>query len=70
MAMDHRILTHRWDVEDAHTLAVAEAHGAYVGLKKSLGMQPAEVTEVVKASGLRGRGGAASRSAAGARLGR
>jgi NADH-quinone oxidoreductase subunit F len=56
--MDHRILTHRWDVEDAHTLAVASQHGAYVGLKAAVAMQPAEVTEVVKASGLRGRGGA------------
>ena len=32
--------------------------GGYEGLKKALGMEPAAVTEQVKASGLRGRGGA------------
>ena len=32
--------------------------GGYAALKKALGMAPAEVVEVVKASGLRGRGGA------------
>ncbi|MCI0589380.1 MAG: NADH-quinone oxidoreductase subunit NuoF [Planctomycetes bacterium] len=40
-------------------LAVAREGGAYRALEKALrGMKPAEVTEVVKASGLRGRGGA------------
>ena len=34
------------------------AAGGYEGLKKALGMSPDEVTEEVKASGLRGRGGA------------
>ncbi|HYO87729.1 MAG TPA: NADH-quinone oxidoreductase subunit NuoF [Candidatus Limnocylindrales bacterium] len=33
-------------------------HGGYEGLKKALGMKPAEVIDVVKASNLRGRGGA------------
>ena len=33
-------------------------HGAYEGLRKALTMQPGEVIDVVKASGLRGRGGA------------
>ncbi len=32
--------------------------GGYKALKQSLGMQPGEVTEIVKESGLRGRGGA------------
>ncbi len=32
--------------------------GGYEGLRAALGMQPAEVIDVVKASGLRGRGGA------------
>lgn len=34
------------------------AGGGYEGLKRALGMSPAEVIEEVKASGLRGRGGA------------
>ncbi|MBP7865951.1 MAG: NAD(P)H-dependent oxidoreductase subunit E [Acidobacteria bacterium] len=33
-------------------------HGGYAGLRKALGMTPAEVVSVVKESGLRGRGGA------------
>src|SRR5215207_4392455 len=43
---------------NAYTLDFSVKHGAYEGLKKALGMQPAEVIELVKASGLRGRGGA------------
>ncbi len=35
-----------------------EATGGYQGLRKALGMTPAEVVEVVKQSNLRGRGGA------------
>ncbi|MGD9180692.1 MAG: NADH-quinone oxidoreductase subunit NuoF [Desulfobacterales bacterium] len=34
------------------------AKGGYAGLQRALGMSPAEVIEEVKASGLRGRGGA------------
>jgi NADH-quinone oxidoreductase subunit F len=51
------ILSYRHE-HDSHTLAVALKHGAYEGLRKALGLQPPEVTEIVKASGLRGRGGA------------
>jgi len=53
-----RILTQRWDIEGAHTLAVAEQHGAYKALRKALTMTPAEITQTVLDSGLRGRGGA------------
>lgn len=42
------------------TLSIAgyEASGGYQGLSRALRMSPAEVRELVKASGLRGRGGA------------
>lgn len=53
-----RILTARWGIPGSHTLAVAQEHGAYVALRKALTMAPADITAVVKASGLRGRGGA------------
>ena len=44
---------------DSHTLRVYEAGGGYSGLKKIISqMKPADVTELVKTSGLRGRGGA------------
>ncbi|MBL8146424.1 MAG: NADH-quinone oxidoreductase subunit NuoF [Anaerolineae bacterium] len=46
------------DVKNIHELKVYTKHGGYEGLKKALGMKPAEVIDVVKASNLRGRGGA------------
>ena len=45
--------------DDAYrTLPGYEAKGGFAGLKKALAMTPEQVTELVKASGLRGRGGA------------
>src|SRR4051794_29156469 len=44
---------------DSHTLPVYQASGGYAALKKALsGMSPVEVVDIVKASSLRGRGGA------------
>jgi len=58
MALEPRILTHRWEVPDAHRIDVAMVHGAWQALPKALAMARAEVTQIVKDSGLRGRGGA------------
>ncbi len=55
--MAHILLRHR-DIKDIYKLDVYQANGGYGGLKKALAMTPAEVVDVVKASGLRGRGGA------------
>ena len=55
--MEHILLRHR-DIEDLHKLDVYRRHGGYEGLKKALGMSREEVINVVKASNLRGRGGA------------
>jgi NADH-quinone oxidoreductase subunit F len=44
--------------KEAVTLAEYERAGGYQGLRKALRMTPAEVTELVKRSSLRGRGGA------------
>ncbi len=52
------VLTDNWDFERSWTLASYEEHGGYVGLKKALSMEPGAVVETVKASNLRGRGGA------------
>jgi NADH-quinone oxidoreductase subunit F len=46
------------DIQNLHHLDVYEKHGGYATLRKALGMKPEEVTEEVKKSGLRGRGGA------------
>ena len=43
---------------NSHTLDFFLKHQGYEGLRKALGMKPNEVIETVKASGLRGRGGA------------
>jgi NADH-quinone oxidoreductase subunit F len=55
--MAHILFRHR-DIPDLHKLEVYLANGGYEGLKKALSMTPAEVIDVVKASNLRGRGGA------------
>lgn len=51
-------LTARWGTSDSWTLASAREAGAYRGLAKALEMDPADITEAVKNSGIRGRGGA------------
>ena len=58
--MGVKILTRNWGVKDSHLLAVYEKNGGYASLKKALtgGMKPAQIIDEVKASGLRGRGGA------------
>jgi NADH-quinone oxidoreductase subunit F len=54
-----RILTRNVDKHDSETIAVYEAGGGYQALRKALsGMSPEAVTDEVKKSGLRGRGGA------------
>ena len=44
--------------EDLHTMKVYEELGGYQSLKKAFAQKPDEIVEAVKASGLRGRGGA------------
>lgn len=46
------------NVADGHRLSVYRDHGGYKSLHKAVGMAPADVIEEVKASALRGRGGA------------
>ncbi len=46
------------DIPDLHKIAVYEANGGFNALRKALGMKPEQVTDEVKKSGLRGRGGA------------
>jgi NADH-quinone oxidoreductase subunit F len=53
-----RVLTARWGIEGADGIKGYQKSGGYEGLRKALDMSPQEVIEEVKASGLRGRGGA------------
>ena len=55
---EHVLLRHR-DVPNIRDIEVYTAHGGYDALRKALNeMSPGAVTDTVKASGLRGRGGA------------
>src|SRR4051794_3313920 len=59
MAAFEPVLLRRQGKPDSQSLATYRADGGYRALEKALNeMQPAQVTDAVKASGLRGRGGA------------
>jgi len=52
------ILTELFGTEGLERLEVYRAHGGFEGLERALGMEPAAIVDEMKASGLRGRGGA------------
>ena len=52
------VLSAHWDEADSFTIAGYKRNGGYSAVAKSLAMQPDEVIQLVKDSGLRGRGGA------------
>ncbi len=52
------VLSDNWDADRPWTLESYESTGGYDGLKNALGMDQDAVIELVKESGLRGRGGA------------
>jgi NADH-quinone oxidoreductase subunit F len=57
-AIGTKLVTMRFGDEKARTLAGYEATGGYAQLRKALAMTPDSITNEVKASNLRGRGGA------------
>jgi NADH-quinone oxidoreductase subunit F len=52
------VLLRNVGIKDSHTLRVYRERGGYQGLAKALEKAPADVVNIVKDSGLRGRGGA------------
>jgi len=52
------LLSAHWDEPDSHTLDGYLRHGGYSSLAPTFAQQPEEVIQVIKDSGLRGRGGA------------
>ncbi len=58
VSMPTKIVTARLEHADSHTLERYLATGGYDGLRKALGMTPAEVAAEVDAASLLGRGGA------------
>ena len=51
-------MSYRYDIPDVGDIDVYEQHEGYQGLRKALEMEPSAIIDDVKASGLRGRGGA------------
>jgi len=56
--IDTKLVTQRFGDEQGKTLAGYERTGGYGALRKALAMRPEDITAEVKASNLRGRGGA------------
>lgn len=52
------VLSAHWDEKDSFTMAGYQRHGGYQAAKKALAMDADAVIQLVKDSGLRGRGGA------------
>ena len=52
------VLSAHWDEQDSFTIDGYKRHGGYDAAKKALAMEPDAVIQLVKDSGLRGRGGA------------
>jgi NADH-quinone oxidoreductase subunit F len=57
-ARETPVLTRHFGEEEARTLDGWKKRGGYQALEKALAMTPAEIVDIVKESGLRGRGGA------------
>ncbi|MFH1676986.1 MAG: NADH-quinone oxidoreductase subunit NuoF [bacterium] len=58
ISRENRTIFSYCHVADSHTLKTALDYGGYEGWKKARALQPDEIIDIVKASGLRGRGGA------------
>lgn len=56
--METKLLTEFYHLDEFRTLEGYKKKGGYVQLEKALKMQPQQIIDEVKASGLRGRGGA------------
>jgi len=52
-----RIVSQKFDIYQSHKLDIAKEHGAYSSLKDAFVLSPHEIVEIIKLSGLRGKGG-------------
>ena len=52
------VLSAHWDEKDSFTIEGYKRHGGYKAAEKALAMNPDDVIQMIKDSGLRGRGGA------------
>jgi NADH-quinone oxidoreductase subunit F len=58
MSQPVQVLTKRYGIDDGHTLQGYLNSGGFTGLRTAMDMAPADIIQMVKDSGLRGRGGA------------
>jgi NADH-quinone oxidoreductase subunit F len=56
--LTEKVMTRDWERPGQNTIKVYRQHGGYRQLKKALEMNPGQITDEVKRSNLRGRGGA------------
>jgi NADH-quinone oxidoreductase subunit F len=56
--LETKVLTKRFGLPDSQSLATYLAHEGYDGFRAAMGLTPDEIIDEVKASSLRGRGGA------------
>ena len=54
---DAKIVSRKFEIANAHTLAVAKEHGAYRSLEKIKVYSPLEMIQIIKDANLRGKGG-------------
>jgi len=54
---DCRLVSQKFEIENSYTLEVAKAHGGYKSLEKLDQLSPKQCVEIIKESGLRGKGG-------------
>ncbi|MCF6308873.1 MAG: NADH-quinone oxidoreductase subunit NuoF [Sulfurimonas sp.] len=52
-----RIVSNNFEIPDSHTMDVALSNGRYSSLKPVFEKEPQELIDIIKASGLRGKGG-------------
>lgn len=52
-----KIVSQKFELENSHTLAIAKAHGGYDSLEKIKELSPTQIIQIIKDSGLRGKGG-------------
>ncbi|MDA3945906.1 MAG: NADH-quinone oxidoreductase subunit NuoF [Helicobacteraceae bacterium] len=52
-----KIVSRKFDIEQSHTLNIAREHGAYNAVESAFSLDGEAIIEIIKTSGLRGKGG-------------
>ena len=54
---DSKIVSRKFGIENSHTLSVAREYGGYNGVDAAFSLESEAIVEIIKKSGLRGKGG-------------